>query len=94
MALDHALGGEEGLYLLAKVNDAAVLPKPFRAFSPEAEALESEADASLALALRVWLLVAFLSTDPARVAARLSAHRALGLGRSGLALWGLGSRRH
>ena len=94
MALDHPLCGKEGLYLLAEINDAAVLPKPVRALSPEAEALEAEADAGLALAVTVRLLVAFLSANPARVAARLSAHRALCLGRSGLALRGLGGNGH
>lgn len=83
MALDHALGGKEGLDLLSDINHSTTLPQPVWTLGPEAEALKTEADTGLAAALGGHLLVAFLATDPTGVATRLGADRAFGLGRSG-----------
>lgn len=94
MALDHALRGQEIFDLLTEHGDVIVLLEPVGALLPKAKALETKTDAGFATALRVWSFVAFLATDPASIAARLGAHRAFSLGRSGLLrlvlLWGSG----
>jgi hypothetical protein len=83
MTLDHALRSQEVLNFLSKLNDVAVLPEPLRTLGPKTEALKTQTKACLALTMLVLLFVAFLSTDSTRVAARLSADGAFGLGGAG-----------
>jgi len=83
VALDHALRGQKVFDLLTEHGNVIVL-EPVGALLAKAKALKTKTDAGFATALRVWSLVTFLATDSACVAARLGAHRAFSLGRSGL----------
>jgi len=84
VALDHALCSQEVFDLLTEHGNVIILLEPVGALLPKPKTLETKADASFATALRVWSLIAFLATDSASIAARLGAHRAFSLGRSGL----------
>lgn len=83
MSLDHALRCEKTLDFFSQLDDIAVLPEPFWTLRAKAKTLQLKTHTRLAVALDIGLFVAFLSTDSARVAARLSAYSAFCLGRSG-----------
>jgi hypothetical protein len=84
VALDHALRGQEVFDLLTEHGNVIILLEPVGALLPKPKTLETKADACFATALRVWSFITFLATDSASIAARLGAHRAFSLGRSGL----------
>lgn len=89
MTLDHSLGSKEVLDLVPQLEHVAVLPQPVRTLGAEAQAFETETNTGGTETLFIWLFITFLSTDPARVAARLGAHGTLCFWRSGAP----GSRR-
>lgn len=91
MPFDHALRRQEGLDLLSQLGDAVVLPHPIRPLRSKPETLQTKADAGLAGAMLVRLLVALLSANSAGVAARLCSDGAFWLRRSGFLLRLLGA---
>jgi len=81
VALDHPLGSKEALDLLPHLGDMVTLLEIVWSLGTKAEALQAKTDTGLARTLGVLHLIAFLATDPTRVAPRLGPRSALSLGR-------------